>query len=279
MKPFFTIITATYNAAATLPRLLDSLAVQTCRDFELIIQDGASTDNTVAVAESYRDKLPALSLVSEPDTGIYDAWNKALNRIRGEWVLFLGADDRLATTTVLHSCYNSLHSVPIAALYAGGGVELMGLDGRLVTQLPYVPNQKAKAMCGGMPFPHPSLWHHRTLFTLHSFDTSLRIAADYDFICRTWTTENGKTVLPFIVTQMYRGGISDLPLYALRLRWENARVASRYFTDVWTVARCIELLKGCILWTVCKIVGPHRAPVVLDAIKRLRGLPPSWTGL
>ena len=45
--PFFTIITATYNTAATLPRLLDSLAEQTCRDFALIIQDGASTDDTV----------------------------------------------------------------------------------------------------------------------------------------------------------------------------------------------------------------------------------------
>ena len=85
--PLFTIITAAYNAAATLPRLLDSLAGQTCRDFELIIQDGASKDDTVAMAESYRHKLPALSLASEPDTGIYDAWNKALSRVRGEWVL------------------------------------------------------------------------------------------------------------------------------------------------------------------------------------------------
>jgi glycosyltransferase involved in cell wall biosynthesis len=56
--PFFTIITATYNAAATLPRLLDSLSEQTCRDFELIIQDGASTDDTVAVAESIGTSCP-----------------------------------------------------------------------------------------------------------------------------------------------------------------------------------------------------------------------------
>ncbi|MDR3362753.1 MAG: glycosyltransferase [Desulfovibrio sp.] len=80
MVPFFTIITATRNAAATLPRLLDFLACQTCRDFELVIQDGASTDGTVGLAEAYRDLLPALSLDSAPDRGIYDAWNKALGR-------------------------------------------------------------------------------------------------------------------------------------------------------------------------------------------------------
>ena len=90
MSYAITIITATYNATATLPRLLESLATQTCQDFELIIQDGASKDDTVAVAESYRHRLPALSLASEPDTGIYDAWNKALSRVRGEWVLVFG---------------------------------------------------------------------------------------------------------------------------------------------------------------------------------------------
>jgi glycosyltransferase involved in cell wall biosynthesis len=63
MTPFFTIITATYNAAATLPRLLDSLAAQTCRDFELVIQDGASTDATAAIAEAYRERLCRPSLL------------------------------------------------------------------------------------------------------------------------------------------------------------------------------------------------------------------------
>ena len=57
MPPFFTIITATYNAAATLPRLLESLAAQTCRDFVWVAQDGASNDDTLAVIEQWRERL------------------------------------------------------------------------------------------------------------------------------------------------------------------------------------------------------------------------------
>ncbi len=277
--PLFTIITAAYNAAATLPRLLDSLAGQTCRDFELIIQDGASKDDTVAVAESYRHKLPALSLASEPDTGIYDAWNRALSRLRGKWVLFLGADDELACATVLEQCQLSLNGSPKTALYAGGGVDLVGRDDAVVTHMPYIPTGAENLMRGGMPFPHPGLWHRRTLFTTTSFDTSLRIAADYDFVCRTWTSENGSNSIPITITRMHRGGISDSPQHVLRVRWENAKVAARYFSGIWTPSRCMGLLKGCLLWSVCKIVGPQNAPEVLGTLRRWRGLPSAWTGL
>ena len=276
---FFTIITATYNAATTLPRLLESLAAQTCWDFELIIQDGTSTDDTVAVAESYRDRLPFLSLASEPDTGIYDAWNKALPRVRGEWVLFLGADDALTGRDTLEQCRASLIGLPDTALYAGGGVDLVGRDDAVVTHMPYSPTGAENLMRGSMPFPHPGLWHRRTLFTTTSFDTSLRIAADYDFVCRTWTSENGSTSIPTTITRMHRGGISDSPQHVLRVRWENAKVAARYFSGIWTPSRCMGLLKGCLLWSVCKIVGPQNAPEVLGTLRRWRGLPSAWTGL
>ena len=104
MPPFFTIITSTYNAAATLPHLLDSLASQTCRDFNWIVQDGASSDATIQIVEQYRDRLPEVLTDSGKDSGIYDAWNKAIDRWQdkmGEWILFLGADDKLADVNVL----------------------------------------------------------------------------------------------------------------------------------------------------------------------------------
>ena len=98
MPPFFTIITSTYNASATLPRLLDSLASQTCRDFNWIVQDGASSDATMQIVEQYHDRLPEILADSGRDKGIYDAWNKALDHWKdnlGEWIIFLGADDTL----------------------------------------------------------------------------------------------------------------------------------------------------------------------------------------
>lgn len=276
--PFLTIITATYNAAVTLPRLLDSLSAQTCRDFEIIIQDGASSDETLAVAESFRNSLPALSIASESDRGIYDAWNKALPRIRGEWVLFTGADDELAGKDTLALCANTLTSFSGSMEYAGGSVETIGLDGTPVSILPYLPGFVDKSRWRAMPFPHQGLWHRRSLFEGNRFDSSLRIVADFDFVCRTWTLENGNAVLPFIITRMHRGGISDQPSTVLRMRWELATVAARYFTDVWT-ASCVKgLAKGCLLWLCCAICGKW-ATAVLDAGRKLRGLPPAWKGL
>lgn len=278
VTPFLTIIVATYNGAKTLPQLLESLSAQACRDFEIIIQDGASSDETVAVAESFRNNLPALSIASEPDSGIYDAWNKALLRVRGEWLLFLGADDELADKETLALCANSLSSFSGAAVYAGGSVETIGLDGMPVSVLPYLPGSVDKSCWRAMPFPHQGLWHRRSLFEGNQFDSSLRIVADFDFVCRTWTLENGNAVLPFIITRMHRGGISDQPSSVLRMRWELATVAARYFPDVWT-ASCVKgLAKGCLLWFCCAILG-KRTAAVLDAGRKLRGLPPAWKGL
>ena len=134
-------------------------------------------------------------------------------------------------------------------------------------------------MQGGMPFPHPGLWHRRTLFSTTSFDTSLRIAADYDFVCRTWITTNGASIIPMTITRMRRGGVSDSPQHALRVRWESARVAARYFSGSWTFSVYIKLLKGCLLWSLCKIVGLQNAPKVLDTLRRWRGLPSGGTEL
>ena len=80
MPPFFSIITSTYNAEETLPPLLESLASQTCRDFNWIVQDGSSSDATMQLVEGYRDRLPEIFADSRKDCGIYDAWNKALDR-------------------------------------------------------------------------------------------------------------------------------------------------------------------------------------------------------
>lgn len=121
--PFFSIVTATYNAEKTLPRLLNSLAAQTCRDFSWIMQDGASKDTTLAVAERYRSRLPQVLLASAPDSGIYDAWNKALDRTKGrlgQWVLFLGADDLLAADDVLEKAQLYLSSCPASIKYCCG---------------------------------------------------------------------------------------------------------------------------------------------------------------
>lgn len=108
--PRFTIVTSTFNAATSLPVTARSLACQTCRDFEWLVMDGASPDGTAEVARGFGDMVTRL--VSEPDSGIYDAWNKALPLVRGQWVLFLGAGDTLYADDALEKVAAELDRLP-----------------------------------------------------------------------------------------------------------------------------------------------------------------------
>lgn len=90
-SPLFSIITVTYNAAQTVGRTLASIAAQTFADYECIVVDGASTDNTVDIIKA--SNIKQLSFSSKPDSGIYDAMNKGLGRALGDYVIFLNAGD------------------------------------------------------------------------------------------------------------------------------------------------------------------------------------------
>ncbi len=91
--PPISIIIVTYNAAGTLQACLDSIYRQQYPSLKIIIIDGNSTDGTVDIIKANLNKIYYWQ--TEPDTGIYDAMNKALKHITGEWVYFLGADDEL----------------------------------------------------------------------------------------------------------------------------------------------------------------------------------------
>lgn len=97
MRQTCTIITVTYNSAATVARTIRSVLTQSVAPEEYLIIDGASQDETVSIAESYREKLEArgtrLRIVSEPDSGIYNAMNKGIRLATGEIIGLINADD------------------------------------------------------------------------------------------------------------------------------------------------------------------------------------------
>lgn len=232
MKKFFSIITATYNAAATLPRLLESLACQTCRDFALIIQDGMSDDTSIAIAKSFASRLPELYLTSEKDSGIYDAWNKALennSQHLGEWIIFLGADDLLASCDVLAEVYKRLKNCPASLKYACGDIEFFSEDGKERR----IRNADAENAYGffplGMSFAHSALFHRKCVFFNNRFDPSYKIVGDYDFLIRTWTEKNAGMNLGVLVTRMSTGGCSNNAANAKLLKDEVDRIRARYF--------------------------------------------------
>lgn len=112
MAPLFSIITVTYNAGHTLQRTLQSVAEQTCRLYEHIIVDGASTDNTLALAQGCGN--PLVTCISEPDKGIYDAMNKGINHATGDYMIFLNAGDKFHSPDTLQHLADAIlkHDYP-----------------------------------------------------------------------------------------------------------------------------------------------------------------------
>lgn len=95
------IITATYNSAATIADTLNSVLQQTHQDYEIIVIDGVSSDGTLDIVRSFETKMQGkLNVISEPDKGLYDAMNKGLRRATGEVVGILNSDDFLVASIV-----------------------------------------------------------------------------------------------------------------------------------------------------------------------------------
>ena len=228
MSPFFTIITSTYNAAATLPHLLDSLASQTCRDFNWIVQDGASSDATMQIVEQYRDRLPEILVDSSRDNGIYDAWNKAIDHWQdkmGEWVLFLGADDKFLGEDTLETAKNKIRSLGENIIFAAGDLIITNKNNHIVHKIILTENTIAfRSNKLSMAIPHPSLFTRKKIIIQYKFDSSFKIAGDYDFLIKAWQKYDQLVPLHFIVTKMASGGISSNIYYRNLLIRENIQI-------------------------------------------------------
>lgn len=90
-----------YNSEHAIEAAINSILSQTFGDFEIIIIDGASTDRTMGIVRNYSETDQRVTFISEKDKGIYDAMNKGISIARGEWLYFMGSDDRLHNNNVL----------------------------------------------------------------------------------------------------------------------------------------------------------------------------------
>ncbi|MDE5969571.1 MAG: glycosyltransferase, partial [Muribaculaceae bacterium] len=103
--PFISIITVTYNAATTVGPTLESIKKQTFTDYEFILMDGASTDNTLDIVE--QADIKSARIFSSPDKGLYYAMNKGLGEAKGKYVMFLNAGDSLHSENSLQEIFDA----------------------------------------------------------------------------------------------------------------------------------------------------------------------------
>lgn len=177
--PRLSIILATWQAAKTLERCIESIVEQEFEGWELLIADGNSSDGTVELIRKYEPHIAWWQ--SKEDGGVYDAWNQALLKARGEYVCFIGADDAWLDSSSLTRLFEATE----------------GRDYDLITSCGlFVDSATGKSFSFGSAWNyrrigrrtvvcHPGLLHRRSLFLTYGlFDTQYRIAGDLDFLLR-----------------------------------------------------------------------------------------------
>ncbi len=151
--PVLSIIIPTFNSAKTLANALDSVLSQTFHDFEILVVDGLSTDDTPGMLKRYSETDERIRFVSEKDNGIYDAMNKGIGLAKGDWIYFLGSDDRLYGKNVLAAVferiplqaadvlYGDVHSTLFGGIYDGAFTEEKLLDRNICHQAIFYKNE------------------------------------------------------------------------------------------------------------------------------------------
>lgn len=256
------IIIATRNTGAELPNCLDSILDQDLLPTSVIVQDGASTDNTVEILRSYEHRLGAiLDWRSEPDCGIADAWNKALNRARGDWILFLGSDDVLYDPCTLSQVADNLKLLPKNIRVAYGRVELRKEDGVLLGVIGHDWRDSARSFRRCLEtIPHQGTFHHRSLFAEFGiFDTNLKIGSDFEFLLRELMTNDAHFMSHPVISKMKAGGLSTSRSHILTLNTERIAIHKKHGRHLAPPSLYWRAFKALAIFTLYKIGGDEMA--------------------
>ena len=188
------VITATFNSASTVRDTIESVLRQRHGDLELIIKDGGSEDGTLDICREYEPLFNGrMRITSCKDRGIYDAMNQGIEMATGDVVGLLNSDDYYTSDDVLETVANVLEQTGCDAVY--GDIHYVN-DKDLTKCVRYYSSMnfsRERMLKGWMP-AHPSFYCKRELYQKHGlYDTSFRVAADFEFLLRLIYVENIKT--------------------------------------------------------------------------------------
>ena len=248
------IITATYNSGRTVRDTIESVLRQTYTDFEYIIKDGGSKDDTLEIVKEYAPRFgDRLKMVSAPDQGIYDAMNIGLHMATGEVIGILNSDDFYTSDDALQTIAHAFAHYDIDATY--GDIHFVNNDD-LTKCVRYYSSAVFRRwmMRFGMMPAHPSFYCKRSVYEqLGAFDTSYRIAADFENLLRLIYVGNIKTkyISKDFVT-MRTGGASTAGLSSrtqimkdhLRAMKANGIYSNVFLLSLRYIYKLYEVLRG-----------------------------------
>jgi glycosyltransferase involved in cell wall biosynthesis len=225
--PMLSIIIPTFNSAATIGRCLASIAIQTFHDFEIVVQDGVSTDNTLEIVRNFQQTNSRIEVRTEcaNDRGAYDAMNRAVSRARGTWLYFLGSDDELHDENVLKKALDSAYVDNNEVLY--GNVRVVGdcwAAHDTIYDGPFDLQKLLKAnIC------HQAIFYRADLVRrVGTFNLNYAVVADWDFNLRCWALTRFKYI-DLVIAKFYGGGVSSSKQQEEQFRMEVAKQVVRDF--------------------------------------------------
>lgn len=198
------VVTVCRNAEKCIKKTIESVLNQTATDYEYIILDGASSDATISIVESYRDDFLKKGIsyiwVSEPDNGIYDAMNKSLDKASGEWILFMNSGDMFYDEEVVDKLFiedNNEYDIVYGDV--------------LITE-----NNKFKFNAAGnmddqglfSPICHQGMMTRTSTLKKYRYNKEYKLAADYDAMIRMHKDKKKFKKINIIVAIFEIGGIS-----------------------------------------------------------------------
>lgn len=200
--PKISVVIATYNSEKTLAQTLDSIRWQTFRDFEVIVVDGLSSDNTVGIIEEYSDVVTRY--VSEKDTGIYNAFNKGINLAQGDYVCFIGSDD----------CYCDYNVFEVVAKNIDSDTEMLSapiyvVDNDTLKQHLYDNRLTREEVFSGNMIPHPGIFVKTEVMRHYGFNEDNRIISDYEFLVKFLLDDRKIKFIDYPVVYFSEGGTSS----------------------------------------------------------------------
>lgn len=244
INPKVSVITVCYNSAATIERTICSVKNQSYKNIEYIIVDGKSNDSTIQIVKKFSciDKL-----ISEEDSGIYDAMNKGISAASGEIIAFLNADDFYKKSDIIEKAVKKIISAGLDAVY--GDVDFFSpIDTNKILRRYSSKFFSPRKLAYGLMPAHPSIFMKKKIFkAVGKFNINFRIAGDFDFILRAFKDNNLRYLyMPVVFVSMQTGGISTRGLKSsiilnkeimqsckkngIKTNW--AKLISRYFIKI-----------------------------------------------
>ncbi len=243
-NPKISIVTACLNSAKTIRHTIESVLNQTYGNYEYIIKDGGSKDDTVAIAKEYEEAFGGkLRIVHQKDKCMYEAMNQGISMCTGDIIGIINSDDYYSPDTLenVAAIYGQSDTDMLVVI---GDMERVSETGELIHRYRFTQKMVDNKSC----FGHPSMFAAKAVYDkIGLYDTSYSLAADGDWQYRAMEDEEVKVVLcPKVFNHMREGGASDMPKYKWKWFKERSRMqlehnrgskAEIYAREFWKVVK------------------------------------------